>query len=340
MVGAYYVFDLDFLDRAMKDWKSMFPSIKPYYAVKCNPHPLIIERLVKLGSGFDCASLSEIELVKSKGSNDIIYANPCKTPGDIRAAYALGVRVTTFDSVSELHKIANEASMKVILRIRADDPTARCPLGNKYGAEEEEWDELFRNVKEYGGGLAGISFHVGSSAQNEMAYIEGVKKACRAAKLAITYGMDPKIIDIGGGFTHGKIPSGLSSCIMDHLDGFTVVAEPGRYFAEKVATLYTPVIGYKKDSITIDESLYGAFNCRLFDHAEPKPIFDDIRPRRPKTLFGCTCDGIDVIYEQINLPEFKVGDFIEWPNMGAYTMAATTSFNGMPFQKRKVFLKE
>ena len=212
MVGAYYVFDLDFLDRAMEDWNAMFPSIKPYYAVKCNPHPLIIDRLVKLGAGFDCASLAEIQLVQSKGSNDIIYANPCKIPEDLKESCRLGVGVTTFDSTSELYKIS-QYPMKVLLRIRADDPTARCPLGNKYGADEEDWPELFARTKSLGLELVGISFHVGSGAQNEMAYVEGVKKACRAAKLAIDFGLNPTIIDIGGGFTHGKIPSGLSNCI-------------------------------------------------------------------------------------------------------------------------------
>jgi len=338
MVGSFYVFDLDFLDRAMDDWKSMFPTIQPYYAVKCNPHPLIIERLVKLGAGFDCASLSEIELVKSKGSSDILYANPCKHPDDLRDAYHLGVSVTTFDSVSELQKIMRY-KMDIILRIRSDDPTAKCQLGNKYGAEEYEWPELFRKVKEYDLNLVGVSFHVGSGAQNEHAYIDGVQKALRAVKISMDYGHNPKLIDIGGGFTHGKIPTKLSKTLVDYLDGFRVVAEPGRFFAEKVATLFTPVIGYKKDSVTIDESLYGAFNCRIFDHAEPVPLFEDVRPTSPKTLFGCTCDGIDVIYQSVQLPDLRIGDVIQWPNMGAYTMAATTSFNGIPFQKRQVFLK-
>jgi ornithine decarboxylase len=338
MVGSYYEFDLDFLDRAMSDWFKLFPTIKPYYAVKCNPHPLIIERLVSIGAGFDCASIAEIELVLSKGSTDILYANPCKIPSDIKKAHGLGIRTTTFDSVSEIYKL--DDAWNLILRIRADDPTAVCPLGNKYGAEEHEWPELFSAVKESGLDLVGISFHVGSGARNEMAYVEGVKKALRAVKLAMQYGLDPKIIDIGGGFTHGKIPTELSRGLVDYLDGFDVIAEPGRYFAEKVATLYTPVIGYKKDSVTIEESLYGAFNCRIFDHAEPMPVFQDLRPKSSKTLFGCTCDGIDVIYDSILLPELKIGDWIEWPNMGAYTMAATTSFNGIPFQKRPIFLKE
>jgi ornithine decarboxylase len=335
MVGSYYEFDLDFLDRAMSDWFKLFPTIRPYYAVKCNPHPLIIERLVKLNACFDCASLAEIELVMSKGSKDILYANPCKLPADIKRANELGIKRTTFDSISELLKVPSDWEM--ILRIRADDPSAICPLGNKYGAEEYEWRELLLTLKQLGHKLVGISFHVGSGARNEMAYVDGVKKALRAVKLAMDYGLDPKIIDIGGGFTHGKIPTVLSKSLIDYLDGFEVIAEPGRYFAEKVATLYTPVIGYKKDSVTIDESLYGAFNCIIFDHAEPVPVFLDNRPKIQKTLFGCTCDGIDVIYKQISLPELKIGDVIKWPNMGAYTMAATTSFNGIPFQKRPIF---
>jgi ornithine decarboxylase len=319
----------------MSDWFKLFPTIKPYYAVKCNPHPLIIERLVKLGACFDCESIAEIDLVMSKGSKDILYANPCKIPSDIKRAHELGLRRTTFDSVSEISKLPSD--WELLLRIRADDPSAICPLGNKYGAEESEWPELFSEVKRSGMNLVGISFHVGSGARNEMAYVDGVKKALRAVKMAMEYGLDPKIIDIGGGFTHGKIPTELSKCLIDYLDGFEVIAEPGRYFAEKVATLYTPVIGYKKDSVTVEESLYGAFNCRIFDHAEPVPIFEEVRPLSHKTLFGCTCDGIDVIYQQILLPELKIGELIKWPNMGAYTMAATTSFNGIPFQKRPIF---
>jgi ornithine decarboxylase len=331
MVGSYYVFDLDFLDRAIKDW---MPGIKPYYAVKCNPHPHIIQRLIDLGTGFDCASLAEIKLVLSKGCTDIIYANPCKHPDDLSEAYKLGIKTTTVDSVSEVYKIS-KYPMDVMLRIRADDPKAKCQLGNKYGAQEQEWDDIFIALKKFNLNLTGISFHVGSGSQSETAYEDGVKKAVRAARLSMVFGFDPKIIDIGGGFTYGKLPS---LKFMDHLSGFTVIAEPGRYFAENVATLYTPVIGYKDKSVTIDESLYGSFNCIVFDHAKPRPRFRDGRPTTEYTLFGCTCDGIDVIYQSIHLPQLKIGDEIEWPNMGAYTMAATTTFNGIQFQSRKVFL--
>lgn len=66
----------------------------------------------------------------------IVFANACKRPKDMRAAACRGVDLTTFDTVSELQKLAKwHPSTAALLRIRADDPAARCQLGNKYGAE-------------------------------------------------------------------------------------------------------------------------------------------------------------------------------------------------------------
>lgn len=335
--ASYYKFNLDVLDQAYSEWTKVFPTIRPFYAVKCNPHPLIVERMARLGAGFDCASPAEIDIaLKYVNPKDVLYAHPCKRPCDIRYARSKNIKRTTFDSLCELGKIAEHApEMELILRIKADDPHATCPLGNKYGADTDKWSELLKCVKMLGLNLVGISFHVGSGAQTESAYIEGAKKANVAANMAIQYGLNPTVIDIGGGFTYGRIPTGLSSTVSDYLVGFEVIAEPGRYFAEHVATLFTPVIGYKDGAITIDESLYGAFNCKLFDHAVPVFRVKD-GPTSPKSIFGCTCDGIDVICESVELPELNVGDVLEWPRMGAYTMAATTSFNGIPFNNRQV----
>ncbi len=75
----------------------------------------------------------------------IVFANPCKRPADLRYAAERGVALSTFDTESELVKTAHwqRDTARVLLRIRADDPTARCQLGNKYGAEEHDWAPLF-----------------------------------------------------------------------------------------------------------------------------------------------------------------------------------------------------
>ena len=46
------------------------------------------------------------------------------------------------------------------------------------------------------------------------------------------------------------------------------------------------------------------------------------------TIFGPTCDSIDVICRSVLLPKLNIGDWLYFTNMGAYTMAAASSFNG------------
>ena len=46
------------------------------------------------------------------------------------------------------------------------------------------------------------------------------------------------------------------------------------------------------------------------------------------TIFGPSCDSIDVVARSVLLPKLKVGDWLYFQNMGAYTSAAASSFNG------------
>jgi ornithine decarboxylase len=146
---TFYVYELGTLQRAYKEWTRVFPTIRPFYAVKCNPDPRIVETLATLGSSFDCASPAEIDLVLGMGVEQerILYANPCKRIQDILHAKKCGVSCTTADSLSELEKIASVyPECKIVLRIRADDPEARCNLGIKYGAEEKSGQGLWTRV--------------------------------------------------------------------------------------------------------------------------------------------------------------------------------------------------
>ena len=53
-------------------------------------------------------------------------------------------------------------------------------------------------------------------------------------------------------------------------------------------------------------------------------------PASPCVLAGPTCDSIDVIAEDIQLPVLETGDLIVAPMMGAYTSATATEFNSLP----------
>lgn len=344
---SFYVYELDTLKRAYQEWTRVFPTIRPFYAVKCNPDPMIVSCLAACGAGFDCASRQEIQQVLDAGvsPDNIIYANPCKHPKDIEYAFENKIYRTTFDSVCELQKIAQKCSHfspDVILRIRADDPEARCNLGIKYGAEEHEWGELIETCSRLSLNLVGISFHVGSMAKNAEAFQKGIEAAVRASHLAERWGFCPRLIDIGGGFSSsnifdlGPVPQKINESISNFNSKFEFIAEPGRYFAEHVATLVTPVIGKKPGGITISESLYGAFNCVLFDHAAPTFHVHSVEgDEQSVTVFGSTCDGGDIICREVLVPRWiGVGSWLVWPRMGAYTSSATTNFNGIPFNNR------
>jgi ornithine decarboxylase len=117
------------------------------------------------------------------------------------------------------------------------------------------------------------------------------------------------------------------------------ISEPGRYFAQTSHTLVLNVIGKK---ITTDDmgekqliyylndGIYGSFNCIYFDYN--KPVILPFNERDGKLfksiLFGPTCDSIDLISENIMLPELAVGDWVYVENFGAYTSAASSGFNG------------
>ncbi|XP_023279294.1 ornithine decarboxylase 1-like, partial [Seriola lalandi dorsalis] len=134
---AFYVCDLGDVVKKHLRWMRALPRVTPFYAVKCNDSRAIVMTLASLGSGFDCASKTEIQLVQSLGVDPsrIIYANPCKQVSQIKYASAHGIQMMTFDSEVELMKVARcHANAKLVLRIATDDSKAMCRLSVKFGA--------------------------------------------------------------------------------------------------------------------------------------------------------------------------------------------------------------
>lgn len=82
--------------------------------------------------------------------------------------------------------------------------------------------------------------------------------------------------------------------------------------------------------------MYGSFNCITFDHAVVKAFplcrssvfsFDEkhTSPVFSSTIWGPTCDSIDLILKDFSLPEMNIGDWLGFSHMGAYTIAAASN---------------
>ena len=361
---SFYVYSHAEVKKTYKLWNTLLPKITPYYAVKCNHDNTLLTSLAHLGCRFDCASPSEIERVLALNvpAANVIYANPCKRVRDLLYAQACGVSLTTLDSYGEIDKVANacsEGGMSVLLRIFASDPTAKCVLSNKFGAAKSEWARMLAHMKERNLECKGISFHVGSGACNPAAFSAAIASAAEAFQAARNAGHTPTILDIGGGFSLANleiIAPTVNEAIQEHFavedanNELEIIAEPGRLFAEHSAAFVVQVIGVRetlvgtKRQYWVTDGLYGSFNCVLYDHATVnKPIVlteegdEADGALEHSDIFGPTCDGLDTIASDIFLPRAEVGDWMLFGDMGAYTIAGATTFNGILFNQVRTF---
>lgn len=203
---SFYVVDIGVVVSQVYQWRRFFPRVEPFYAVKCNPDPVIVKTLAILGCNFDCASTNEIRLVQECSQDlprkpDIIFANPCKARTHIVEAVCKGVRRVTFDNANEIIKCASiSKKIELILRIITDDRGSQCRLSSKFGAPEFTWRPLLATAKKHGMQVVGVSFHVGSGCRDAARYESALKDARRIFDMAEKdFGMRMTVLDIGGG---------------------------------------------------------------------------------------------------------------------------------------------
>lgn len=348
---AFYVIDLGTVVRKHKEWTDKLPRVTPYYAMKCNPNPAIIQTLEKFGVGYDCASKNEIQQILDMGVSPsrIIFANPTKMKGHITYAKSVGVDLMTFDNSYELKKIAESfPEAKLVLRIITDDSNSVCRFSSKFGAPLSTCEDLLSLAKSLNLNVVGISFHVGSGCKSPQSFSAAVANAHSLFQEAEKIGYKFDFLDLGGGWpgtdNEGVTFTEISEAIRDQMDELfpphvKIIAEPGRYYVSESHTLAVNVFA-KREMQTesskqflyyINDGVYQSFNCIFFDHASPQPELLETEERGNSfhsTIFGPTCDSMDCIAKGILLPELQVGEWIYFKNMGAYTCAAASPFNG------------
>jgi len=352
---AFYIIDLGALTNSYATWTRLLPEVQPYYAMKCNPNPVILEALASLGANFDCASENEMKTIIeiTKDPSRIIFANPCKMSSQIRYARANDVDLMTFDCEEELYKIKlYHPYAKLVLRLAVDDSKSKCKFNKKFGCKLGQVEELLTIAKTLKLDVTGFSFHVGSGCSSADNFYEAIHDCRRATDIANRLQIKIDIIDIGGGFPGidrevkfediaKRINDAMIEFFGKELEHQTIqfIAEPGRYFAEKTHTLVLNVIGKKVEIddngartiiYYLNDGIYGSFGCIYFDHNMPTVLpFNERNDKVHKSrLFGPTCDSIDLIADEIMLPELAIGEWVYVEDFGAYTVASSSNFNG------------
>ncbi|MDA8790738.1 type III PLP-dependent enzyme [Candidatus Pelagibacter bacterium] len=321
------------------------------YAVKTNPHPVVIKTLIESGiNQFDVASVEEIKQVrKFSSSAKCSFMHTIKSPESIKRAYfEFGIKTFSLDTKEELIKIINNTDnakdLELFVRIAVSNEHAEIDLSKKFGALNSEALGLLRLAKQYAKKV-GLSFHVGSQCMHPISYAKGITEIGNIIKKTKII---PDYINVGGGF-----PSIYPDLVPDNLIAYfneikkslenlkienmpKIICEPGRALVAESGSTIVRVNLRKKQKLYINDGTYGT----LFDAGTPNIVYPSkmIKENSSKIIskkmtafsfFGPTCDSMDYMKGPFVLPNnIRENDYIELGQLGAYGLTFRTHFNG------------
>jgi len=353
-----FVVDHDQLRKNYATFKKHFPRVQAYYAVKANPDPAIVKTLFKAGASFDVASWPEFRIVhefikhmEPKTRQDwiwdkIIYAHTIKAIETLMELDPYKPLVT-FDNSEEIKKIKKYApNSGLCLRLKVPNTGAMVELSSKFGCAPGEAVDLILEADKAGLVVEGLSFHVGSQTTNFENYVQAINLAASVYEDAKNRGYTKmNLLDIGGGFPAPYDDSvapfaELAKRINAELERLfppeiEILAEPGRFMVATAGTIVTKIIGKavrdEKLCYYVDDGVYSTFSGILFDHCHYHMESFKSGKTDICTVFGPTCDALDVISMSEELPiNLQHGDYLFSRNIGAYSNASSTRFNGFP----------
>ena len=333
---------------AVEEFTSGFPG-RVLFAVKANNDHLVIDELVAAGiRDFDCASLEEIALVKTRRPETRCYfMTPVRLPGAARdAREQFGTRHFLVDSTSGLAQLAGEivaTDCVVFARMAVHHESAIENLSLKFGAPPDDIPHLLEAIRDTGAEPA-LAFNVGSGVRDPAAYAHAIDVA---ADVLGRVPFEIRLVDIGGGFPRNypgfEVPplQQYFDVIRDHksrlpltTDG-ELLAEPGRALAAPGLSTVARVLLRNDDRLYINDGMYGGFwELRFNGHKQlPVRVYRNAELLQDDeatfVVFGPTCDSTDRLPEPVVLPRgIREGDFIEFGSTGAYSLSGRTNFNG------------
>ena len=333
---------------ASKFFQNKFPG-KILYAVKTNPHQLVLQTLLDSGiKHYDVASIKEIETIKNLNPEvECSYMHTVKSREDIKEAYfKYNIKTFALDTKDELIKIIESTNhakdLRLFVRVSVSNEHAEIDLSKKFGAITSEATGLLRLGKQYAYKL-GLSFHVGSQCMHPISYAKGISEIGNIIKRTKIV---PDIINVGGGFPtiypdlvpqsmqsyFDEISKGLKNLKLQKLP--EIICEPGRSLVAESGSTIVRVNLRKKQKLYINDGTYGT----LFDAGTPNIVYPSRVIKNGRVIskkltsfdfYGPTCDSMDYMKGPFILPNnIKENDYIELGQLGAYGLTFRTQFNG------------
>lgn len=337
-----------------QEFKDNFPGALIQYAMKANSEPEVLQTLAEAGAGFEVASVHELNMLKEIGvpPEKMIYGTSVKPMSHIKEFFNYGVDRFAFDALPELEKIAAVApKSKVYVRVVVNDTGSVFRFSEKFGTSKENIVPLLQRAKDLELHPYGISFHVGSQASNPLIWASALESLQPALEHLKKLGIAIDMIDIGGGYpckyAANETDLGLPEIAENTLKEYKklpyqpqLILEPGRGIIATTAVLITSVIGRVERQgstwLFLDAGVYNALFETMAYQGSTRYRVASLRPSYDSgemlfALAGPTGDSPDVITREASLPQdLEVGDKLIFHDVGAYSLATASRFNGFP----------
>ncbi len=353
------------LRERLRTFKNAFPyqKFRPQFACKVNSNLSIIKIAKEEGFELDASSVGEIilGLLADYEPQQITFTNLYKTYQDIAFAAMIGVQAITTDSMEELKKISlvgRNLDMKIRIFLRIN-PLIKLgsysTLKQQYGVpitqakKAIEFAAADPNIE-----LIGLHFH-GSYITNPKVYCIAANRLLKLAAYAQSLGAKISYLDLGGGFPtnensqpkYGKsynlqkagpmIVKTLHKLYEKYgLQAPTLIFEPGKYIVANAMMGLVKVVSTKKmgkeNVVITNGSVYNMIADRFVSNCnyELLPANKLNKPLTTKyTVFGSTCDCIDVMARNRPLPKLVEGDLLSIMDCGAYSVVFASNFNSL-----------
>ena len=355
----FYVYDFAVVARRIEALRHILPpELQLHYAIKANPLPQLVQRIVPLVDGLDVASLRELHIALGTGMapHHISIAGPGKQDHELAAAVASGV-VIDLESAGELARLERiqsdtGQSAHIALRVNPDFRSQGSGMAmgggsQQFGIDAERLGDVLRGIRL--SKLVGLHIFAGSQNLRTEALQQGISNTFRLAEAIVEeHGMQPRHLNIGGGLgipyfpgderldltAYGQHLAQAASAWRHRYPACRLILELGRYLVGEAGLFVSRVIDKKvsrgETFVVIDGGLHhhlaasGNFGQLL---RRNYPISAVTRRRSEKTvtvnIVGPLCTPLDTLGKQVELPECEIGDLIVIYQSGAYGPTAS-----------------
>ncbi len=367
----FFAYDRQLITSRVGLLRSILPAdVRLGYAMKANPMPAVVHHLAGLVDAFDVASAHEMKVALDTGvsPSHVSFAGPGKTTSELGRAVASGV-IVELESPGEATRVVEVGNRlgirpRVAVRVNPDflvkGSGMRMGGGpQQFGVDAEQVPELLRQLGDTD--LEFLGFHVFAGSQNLHADIlcEALTRNVELlVRLAGDWSGSPlRYLNLGGGFgipyfdkdraldlapigtTLGRL---MEAVLRPAFPGASVHIELGRYLVGEAGVYVTRVVDRKtsrgRTYLVVDGGLHhqlaasGNFG-QVFRRNYPVAIANRMRRTEVEqvSVVGCLCTPLDVLADNVELPQAGIGDLVAVFQSGAYGLTASpTAFLGHP----------